>query len=77
MDYLDKELAELLTDLPSFPPILSLEKQGMFALGFYHQKAKFLSQWQSNARDKEPSETLDNTEEQTEITSDSEEESRP
>jgi CRISPR-associated protein Csd1 len=30
---------EITEGLTSFPKILTLEKQGMFALGFYHQKA--------------------------------------
>jgi len=35
---LDKELQELCALLPAFPATLSLEEQGQFALGYYHQK---------------------------------------
>lgn len=44
LSYSDKELARLLEHLASFPTILTLEEQGRFALGFYHQKARILSQ---------------------------------
>ncbi len=35
---LDKELQDLCVLLPDFPVSLSLEEQGQFALGYYHQK---------------------------------------
>ncbi len=35
---LDKELQELCALLPGFPASLTLEEQGQFALGYYHQK---------------------------------------
>jgi CRISPR-associated protein Csd1 len=66
MDYLDRELAKLLEDLPSFPSILALDKQGMFALGFYHQKAKFLSQGQGATSHNGQTETLDDVDGQIE-----------
>lgn len=44
LSYADKELAHLLENLASFPTMLKLEEQGRFALGFYHQKARILSQ---------------------------------
>lgn len=34
-----KQLASVLEHIPSFPKTLNLERQGLFALGFYHQKA--------------------------------------
>ena len=43
LSYPDKELARLLEHLTSFPSILTLEEQGRFALGFYHQKAQILA----------------------------------
>ena len=46
LSYPDKEVAHLLEHLASFPTILTLEQQGRFALGFYHQKARILSQTQ-------------------------------
>jgi len=69
LSYPDKELAKLLENLTSFPPILTLEEQGKFALGFYHQRAKYISQGQNYA-----SNTLDtnsgsnNTDDNTEAT---------
>ncbi len=35
---LDKQLQELCALINEFPPILTLEEQGQFALGYYHQK---------------------------------------
>ncbi len=35
---LDRELQSLCSSIPAFPAILSLEEQGQFALGYYHQK---------------------------------------
>ena len=44
LDYLDKELTRLVDMLPpALPSILKLEQQGMFAIGFYHQRAHYLS----------------------------------
>jgi CRISPR-associated protein Csd1 len=36
---LDRELQDILALLTSFPRTLTLEEQGLFALGFYHQRA--------------------------------------
>jgi len=36
--YFDKQLGEITDRLDSFPRTLSLEEQGLFALGYYHQK---------------------------------------
>lgn len=36
---LDERLQEIMSDLREFPPTLTLKKQGMFVLGYYHQKA--------------------------------------
>lgn len=36
---LEAELEEIAAPLPSFPTTLTLEEQGLFALGFYHQRA--------------------------------------
>jgi len=35
---LEKKLQEVVAELPEFPKVLSLEEQGLFALGYYHQK---------------------------------------
>lgn len=50
LSYPDKELARLLENLASFPAILTLEEQGRFALGFYHQRARHIFQGQSHAQ---------------------------
>jgi CRISPR-associated protein Csd1 len=51
LSYADKELARLLEHLTSFPPILTLEEQGRFALGFYHQRARHFFQGQNKTQD--------------------------
>ncbi len=35
---LDKELSELFSKIKAFPNVFSLEEQGQFAIGYYHQK---------------------------------------
>ncbi len=35
---LDKELQELFSNIKDFPAVFSLEEQGRFAIGYYHQK---------------------------------------
>ena len=36
---LEKRLEEVMSDLPAFPKTLSLQDQGLFGLGYYHQRA--------------------------------------
>lgn len=36
---LQSRLEEILAGLPTFPRVLTLEEQGLFALGYYHQRA--------------------------------------
>jgi CRISPR-associated protein Csd1 len=36
---LQRRIEEVLSNLKSFPAVLTLEEQGLFALGYYHQKA--------------------------------------
>lgn len=36
---LDRRLQEIMMHLPTFPTTLTLEQQGIFALGYYHQRA--------------------------------------
>jgi len=69
MDYLDRELAILLEDLPAFPSVLALDNQGMFALGFYHQKAKLMSQGRGATSENGQSATLDDTDDHNETAS--------
>lgn len=63
LSYPDKELAKLLEHLTSFPSILTLEEQGMFALGFYHQRSRYLSQGQNNANSSQNQDTLSDSDE--------------
>lgn len=37
---LDKKLTDVMGHIAEFPPTLSLPRQGVFALGFYHQRAE-------------------------------------
>jgi CRISPR-associated protein Csd1 len=41
--YFDKLITEIASNLSSFPATLSLEEQGMFALGYYHQRRDFFT----------------------------------
>jgi CRISPR-associated protein Csd1 len=36
---LQRRLEEILAGLPTFPKTLTLENQGLFSLGYYHQRA--------------------------------------
>ena len=36
--WFEKQLEEIMSGVPKFPPHLSLEEQGMFAIGYYHQR---------------------------------------
>ena len=36
--WFEKQLEEIMSGIPKFPPHLSLEEQGMFAIGYYHQR---------------------------------------
>ena len=49
--YLDRELATLLNDLKEIPTLLTLKQQGLFALGYYHQKVRFYQKGQDKASD--------------------------
>lgn len=40
---LDKQLGDLFACVQSFPAIFSLEEQGQFAIGYYHQREAFFS----------------------------------
>ena len=36
--YTDKQMEEIIKDVHNFPRHLNIEDQGMFAIGYYHQK---------------------------------------
>ncbi len=46
---LDRELQELFSKIQRFPAIFSLEEQGQFAIGYYHQKQETWKKAKSNA----------------------------
>ncbi len=37
--WFEQQIAEIMSGIASFPPHLALEQQGMFAIGYYHQRA--------------------------------------
>jgi CRISPR-associated protein Csd1 len=39
--FFQKEIGQVLDAVPAFPTHLSLEEQGMFALGYYHQRQEY------------------------------------
>ena len=41
--YLNRDVQDVLANLPSFPTTLSMQDQGLFALGFYHQRKAFFT----------------------------------
>ena len=49
--FYQKQLAEVMDGIESFPPILSLEEQGLFALGYYHQRQEFYKRAESGPAD--------------------------
>lgn len=58
--FFDKQLGGLMSDIDVFPSMFSLEEQGQFALGYYHQKQDIFMQSQKN---KELKEAIESTEE--------------
>lgn len=46
---LDKELTELFSKINEFPAVFSLEEQGQFAIGYYHQKQDTFSRAKQNS----------------------------
>ncbi len=39
----EKELGEIFCELQEFPPLLSMEDQARFAIGYYHQRQSFFN----------------------------------
>ena len=39
--FFQKEIGEVLEGVETFPPHLSLQEQGLFALGYYHQRQEY------------------------------------
>ncbi|MBQ3287861.1 MAG: type I-C CRISPR-associated protein Cas8c/Csd1 [Kiritimatiellae bacterium] len=45
--YFEKLLGEVIAEIPSFPAHLSLDEQGDFAIGYYHQRQDFFTKKES------------------------------
>ena len=56
---LQLRMEDVMSGLPSFPTTLTLEEQGLFALGFYHQRAHDRAQMQAAAARKRAGATAD------------------
>jgi CRISPR-associated protein Csd1 len=39
----DKQIEEILCDVHEFPAHLGLDQQGLFAIGYYHQRQDFFT----------------------------------
>lgn len=48
---LEKLIAEIMSDLSDFPRILTLQEQGRFAIGYYHQRQTFFTKPQSSTEE--------------------------
>lgn len=48
-DFRDREMQDILTGVESFPAHLDLHRQGLFVLGYYHQKQHFFAQMKAAA----------------------------
>ena len=51
--WLEKQVEEIMSEISSFPAHLSLEEQGMFAIGYYHQRMVKKEDMQSNTNSEE------------------------
>ena len=40
--HLDKQIEEIISDIKEFPAHLNIDEQGLFAIGYYHQRQDFL-----------------------------------
>jgi len=56
---LDKELAELFSKINEFPAVFSLEEQGQFAIGYYHQKQDTFNRAKHNKELKDAIENIE------------------
>ena len=54
--YFEKLLGEVIAEIPFFPAHLSLDEQGNFAIGYYHQRQDFFTKKESP--EKQPTETV-------------------
>lgn len=54
--YFEKRLGEVIAEIPTFPAHLSLDEQGDFAIGYYHQRQDFFTKKES--AEKQQTETI-------------------
>jgi CRISPR-associated protein Csd1 len=52
-DFRDREMQEILQGVHGFPPYLDLQRQGLFILGYYHQKQELFAQLKAAAEAKQ------------------------
>ena len=53
------QLEEILSGLDNFPRVLTLEQQGLFSLGYYHQKAQDRAQARERIQNRQQSQSKD------------------
>lgn len=51
--FFEKQVGEVMTMLSAFPPHLGIEDQGMFAVGYYHQRQDLFTSRKPKEGDKE------------------------
>ena len=51
----EKRLQEIMGHIQDFPPVLKVEDQALFGLGYYHEKAHHWEQIKERAEDKKQS----------------------
>jgi hypothetical protein len=44
----DKQIEEIVCDIQEFPAHMGLDEQGMFAIGYYHQRRDFFKKISTN-----------------------------
>jgi len=52
--FFQKEIGEVLDAVENFPPHLSLEEQGLFALGYYHQRQEYFKKREAVSSEEMP-----------------------
>ena len=45
--FFQSRLSEVIGGISNFPPVLNMEQQGLFALGYYHQRQDFYTKTES------------------------------
>ena len=50
----EKRIAEIMSDINDFPAHLNLEEQGLFAIGYYHQRQALFTKKETASSKEEP-----------------------